>query len=1070
MAKTLGIDDISISDDVEIILDTRDENDCLTDPYRIDKIIIYFVSRDFTDTSVSEYENIQIDPELARQEKELKDLICTDPSDENVLKLKFIQNKIESSKLTSKFFFKEAVPIKTFGGFVNEETQEFYPAWLNPELVPEEVKDQVIQDNILEKVDDGKFLLRWQPFGMREGDYFLCWTWQPNIAGNSVSSHMFFNLLGDTRLTTSIPTHQTYPKKYEILMERYLPELFKAFVSEGDLTPYVLSEFNNSVAKGFTFLEDLANQIIDLLDSNSTQELFLPLLSNLFNLQLKSNDPTLWRRQIKKAIPNFKQKGTKGGLKEAFGDAGYELLKITKLWQLKSKYTYQELFNYNQSLEFNLSKNIIFPLDENNFELWYRPKNSNEWSELDSSYVSFATADAKTIMTWENNESEPVNFKLGDSIRVLYQIKEVPSSQEQQKETYTRELSLMDLRDERDQDYPPKDWNTRLIEEDDPMFNVLIPVRHPFHDPIIWGKIRTEFPYSENAYNMDEYNGSTRDSFNPCDIDKNFIDPCSDCQASKITIDVGIEELSNDRIKEAEKIVYEFAPFHSLIHSINYSGLVNEFVKSPMEEIIALMSCSNQDIVLAGEGQHIFNRAIPYNEAIEIAKRDMLSSMELVINTSNGVAKNKSIILISPSSSAEDIDNSDFKNKTGSLNFKSLGINTSTISEDPFESSNLLEVIAPADNEGFYSVSNITKNYVEISSGSVDENPLSKKQFAFRISNKMHEQSVSITQSNKFIIKNIKNDYLVNFNSVVIKITKLGETEFNTATVTEILSDGSFVVENYSSSGSVDLGFGPTSSNGQISWHPLSDDSEIFKANIDLIKEGIINFGSYDVSRTKISSDYLFYNGIQYKIKRVVGQNNLAIDYDLLDANGVNVSIYRRLFDNCVGQFDYLGLKMEAESNLEEELSIQNGANPPVETFESNNFKENYLILIDGKYYTILDIDENIMTLDGPAEDWGVVPGTDIEYVVYKFIKQPISIPDRVDPPIKGHEFNYEDDPPKGLGGFIDRSGSEVIYLNNKIYSTILNSMKTQDNITEILDQKEEINYQIEYKEEETDE
>jgi hypothetical protein len=83
---------------------------------------------------------------------------------------------------------------------------------------------------------------------------------------------------GNTVVTTSIPSHYTNPDKYETLLERYLPEMFKMKLADDDRTPDVLEKFNKSVASGFTTLEDLANQIVDLLDANSTHEHFLPLL------------------------------------------------------------------------------------------------------------------------------------------------------------------------------------------------------------------------------------------------------------------------------------------------------------------------------------------------------------------------------------------------------------------------------------------------------------------------------------------------------------------------------------------------------------------------------------------------------------------------------------------------------------------------------------------------------------------------------------------------------------------------------------------------------------------------
>ena len=97
----------------------------------------------------------------------------------------------------------------------------------------------------------------------------------------------------------------------------------KKFNDKGDV---ILSK-----SKGFTFIEDQANSAIDLLDANATHEQILPLLGNMFNVRLKSNDPTLWRRQIKQSVPNYKQKGTYKGLKIAFNQAGIDLKKFTRL-------------------------------------------------------------------------------------------------------------------------------------------------------------------------------------------------------------------------------------------------------------------------------------------------------------------------------------------------------------------------------------------------------------------------------------------------------------------------------------------------------------------------------------------------------------------------------------------------------------------------------------------------------------------------------------------------------------------------------------------------------------------
>jgi hypothetical protein len=60
--KTIGIDkDIKTTDQIRFVLSTTNSADCLGGiqslftPYKINQVTIYFISKDFTDTTVSEY-------------------------------------------------------------------------------------------------------------------------------------------------------------------------------------------------------------------------------------------------------------------------------------------------------------------------------------------------------------------------------------------------------------------------------------------------------------------------------------------------------------------------------------------------------------------------------------------------------------------------------------------------------------------------------------------------------------------------------------------------------------------------------------------------------------------------------------------------------------------------------------------------------------------------------------------------------------------------------------------------------------------------------------------------------
>ena len=1076
--KTIGIDkDIKTTDQIRFVLSTTNSADCLGGiqslftPYKINQATIYFISKDFTDTTVSEYSNELYDNNVLKKYEKQKTITCENPSTDNLNKLNSIKKELDQSKKIYSFFFKEAIPVKVFGGYV-DDSGELFPAWINPDLVPNDQIEKVQRENLLQLEDTGTFLLEWNPVGCREGDYFICWNWTPNLAGTSQSAHMSFRLLGDSKLTNSIPTHYTIKDKYETLLDRYLPDMFKNFISEGDLTPMIMQELNASVAKGFKFLEDMANQIIDLLDSNSTQEQLLPLLSNTFNLRLKSYDPILWRRQIKKAIPNFKKKGTIAGLKSALGDAGMGFLKLTKLWQISSKYTYQEHFEISDSLSFKLSKNIILPIDNENFKLLYRLKNSGAWVEANDDYISIDQEGTDYLVNWIGGDldPDPIELSKGDSIRILYQYKEVPNENQQNLEEYIRTLDLMDQRDERDQQYPPKNWNTRLIEEVDPLFDILIPIRHPIQDPIVWGKVRTEFPYSENIYNMEEYNGSVRDSFNPCDIAKDFIDPCAYCQSSKLSLDIEVEELSNDRILECKKLIEEFVPFHSLIHTINFLGSVNEFVKPPIEEVTALISFFGEEIMISGEAQHIFNRSIARQttfssggslvpgeyEGFQNIKRTMLAQMDEVEDTT-GMGYNESIVLFCPNlSTTLNLQDAAFIGKTNKL-IKS-NINYSELAgADAFENSNLLEILN-SPNAGNYSVDKLNKNSFKVI-GTVpesSESPIDKSQFEFRISNKIYSHSgVSLAKDNEYIFSS-------NFNFTEIKLTtkedsedcyqiSIGGDDYN---ILSILPNNSLVLEGPMSDSSASglvwellddsgslaqdasgVGIGGDDGSIKVNLRALANLSHTSNPSMSDIR-GFIRIG-----------DYFLYNGTQYKIKSFIKDQPYKFYIENFQgsvAGSSEIIIYRRIIENCVGQLDYMGLRID--------LSVNDRSAPTDE-------KEKYLILIDSEYYSIVSIDGTNIYLEGPRPtvDWTTY-GKDINYVLYHFTNNQITIPESSYPPIPSHTFKE-----------IKRSNNEVISNviamgSSLLAGRILNSINSGTQISEISGQDENINISIEYK------
>lgn len=1100
----------TITDTILFELETTDSDGCLATPYKVNKVTIYFVEREFTDTNYTEYTTENIPSELVTELAEAKEAYCNAPTDETLAAMQAVQEKINAARLTGKFYFKSSRAVATFGyqdpneidRSDNEVIGNDFPAWLNPDLVPSEEELSAIENNILSQATDeddevviGLFNLEWTPLGMREGDYFICWSWCPNIAGDSISSHMMFRLMGNTQITTSIPTHATKPEKYETLLDRYLPSMFRSRIVNGDLTPEVMDGMNKAVAKGFTFLEDQANQIIDLIDANATHESLLILLANFFNLRLKSNDPTLWRRQIKNAVVNYKKKGTMRGLESALNDAGMTLLQLTKLWQVVSKYTWQEHFTAEDALTFELSKLAILPIDEDNFELYYRAVDSDDWETITSDYITLVNDEGITTLTWVGDELsvDPIILEEGDSIRIVYQIEDVPSAPEQTLEEYIRTLDVADQRDERDQDYPPKNWNVRLIEEDDPLFDSIISVRHPFHDPLIWGQVRTEFAYGENAYNMEEYNGSTRDSTNPCDIGKEFVDPCGSCQSSKFNFDVEIDELSNDRMVEAQNIIEEFMPFHAVPHEINFNGSINEFFKPPIEEISAYMHFVIEEFVMAGEGQHIFNRSLPPTVALGIAKRDALSSMTLAAGPLSGTASNPKIVLISPGSgTANEILNDELVGEH--WKFDRLNINRDDVAGSPVpDNSNWLEILSPSANAGDYSVTNPSGNLVEIAAGTVTE-ALDKSQFAFRLSNKVIDlDGVDFYQDNFFTfiedgVDFSDSDIFTQWDSdqsYTGSVWQLEVTAYGTYDIAQILPDGSLVL--------VDDGSLPSADASGLAWELFDgaaasmmtgSDGDLSVRSRGRMEYTADSFNAplSDVSTVLKLGDYVLLNGDQYRVLSFVDNepNQLYIDeYTGGDTMGENVVFYRRIIDNGIGHFGYLGMILTTGVDHETGLPVQNGVNEVATPTEASEFKENYLILLQGgspdmtdetlTYYTMEEIDGTEITLNGPWTEF-TTTGTVVDYIIYKFEKQPITIPTRSEPYFPGHAFNYDGDPPDGLGGHVDRLGSEVISLeieqdvSMSVYASALNAANSgDDSVMDTVQTVESISYKIEY-------
>lgn len=1031
-----------IGDMVLLNLSTPDIEGCNTsDPYKLETVMVYFVERNYTGGKFQEYKNTSFESDSLTKFQEAKKTACENPTEANIANANLLQEEANSKSKSDSFYYDEAVPIKILGN-------NSYPAWLSTDT----------ENALVQKYDEdddgntvyGQFYYELDTVGLQEGDYFVCWTWQSLIAGDSLSNSFKFHIDGNTKLFTSLPTHETSEEKYQVLLERYLPETFKTKICNDDKTPEILEKFNNSCASFWKFLEDQSNQLLDLLDANVVREQFLPILGNYLGVRLKTQDPTLWRRQIKNAIQLYKKKGTKNGLAEALDQAGIKMNNLSRLWQIISPYTWQESFVYEGSNSFVLEK-TSFTINFENFQLWLRRAEEDSYEELSLDYIQITTEDGISTLTWNgsNLSVNVIDLEEGDIVRILYQYEEISTEEEQLIENYIRQLSLADTRDERDQLYPLKNWNVRVIEEEDSLFDLIISNKHPYKKDVIFGKIRTEFAYSENIYNMEEWNGSLRDSKNPCDIDKMFVDSCGACLGSKFNVDLEIENLSNDRVLEAQDVIKEFVPFHAVLHSMNFSGAFNDFVEPPVEEVEILITFSLSDYVISGQAQMWFNRAMKKGTTTNQILRDQLA-LSTLEHEDSGIVYNDDITIYS-----------------SEVEFNRIGMSNNAV----------LEILAPSPNAGIKYLTSPTKHTAVVDSAS---EPLNTSAFTFRVSNTVLDGSTlcNITQDNIFKFYDSSKNFTefsiqslwdVDNNDAIgawkVKIPTYSATPFD---ILDILPDGSLLLLN---DGSL-----PSSNDSDLTYQLLDYNSlEIDSGDAGILqvknraKVEVLDVSLTDVHNLIGKNYYFEYSGTQYLITGVLNDsdNEFYIDnYSSGDVGGAALTVYQRLAENVVGNLSHRGLKLKMVGDLETSLSIQNGVNAtPENTWdEGNNFKEEFLIFIDDNVFFMEEIDgddgsgNSIITLAGPDEYWKTLGsgGTNKAVVqIYKYKKQEITIP--------GQQFDL----PEHTFRNYDTEGREVIKYTNdntgEVTGLSVENNDSEDYFLDQINQNESISYSIDY-------
>ena len=560
-----------VDDIISFELETHGNNGVLSDPVTINQITIYHIEKNSYSSNDWVIKNKYYNPDL---EKEYENLQSKGGlSEQEVKSLNKLKIKMEETAKFNPFYYTNAKIVVSFKDVWNKDskTNKVRPIFNDKKSIP------------------GKFLFCWKAIDVREGDYLIRWSWK-NEDGKLKTAEKIFVLAAAEQKVNSIYSKFVPREKYNFLMDKYVPPMYRIKTTPDDMTPEVCVKFNKSIAQALLELDDLAVGLIDLLDPTFINEGLLPVIANFFKLELKSHNVGAWRNQIRNAVPLYKQKGTLEGLTRALDKSGIRLLKLTNLWQVISPYTWTDGFIIEKDIGTNseiigsLSKR---PIDAE-LEVAIKSVETDEYFILSNNIVSLqevGVPEPRTVIIWNGiSHDPPIELFKGDIVKVSYNYNKIPEDAKSL-ESYIKNLPLSDQRDERKVKYPLKNWNVKLIEEDDPLFNLLVPKRHPAVNPVVYGKIRTTFLYSEKAFNMDTYNGSLYNSNNPCDMDKDFVDSCSGGQSSKFDVHLECDNITNDKVQEAKEIIIDYSPFHAILHNMKINSKITDFISSPLETI-----------------------------------------------------------------------------------------------------------------------------------------------------------------------------------------------------------------------------------------------------------------------------------------------------------------------------------------------------------------------------------------------------------------------------------------------------------------------------------------------------
>jgi hypothetical protein len=151
----------SISDTIVFTLLTPDANGCfLTNPYKLNSIVIYYVQRDYTSGNTSNYLNKIYVTDQIKAAEVAEAVACANPTPENLSNAKVLRSVAESNASVNDFYYNEASPVKIVG-------DNLYPAWISTDLANSFA--ELVETDENGNPIYGAFKYTWKPEGVREG-------------------------------------------------------------------------------------------------------------------------------------------------------------------------------------------------------------------------------------------------------------------------------------------------------------------------------------------------------------------------------------------------------------------------------------------------------------------------------------------------------------------------------------------------------------------------------------------------------------------------------------------------------------------------------------------------------------------------------------------------------------------------------------------------------------------------------------------------------------------------------------------------------------------------------------